>query len=129
MHMKERIDLVAISGKFFVDLSSMEERKKLLWKTCIDAATDVVKALIREPLTVQQIQEAAQQCNLDRVVAIQCIVDSKEVVLFNVTGGDTTAFYRCIGVQMLPEDAAPMLLSDISGIEEQYGIVLYERRR
>lgn len=125
---KEIIDCFAFGGKVAVELSHIKGCEKELWKHGIDVAADILKMAICEPLTVQQIQEVAKQCNMECVVVLQCMVNGEERILFKMSGGDTLAFCQRIGIQMFPESAVSTLVPYISEVEEQYGFVLYERK-
>lgn len=129
MHNESKIECLGVLGKLVIDFSSMEEIKKLAWKIGIDFAADNLKRFVRNPTYVQQIQKTAQQCNLERVVVFQCLVNGEEKLLFKLNGGDILAFCQCMGIQVFPEITVPMVLPYISKANEQRGIVLYERKR
>lgn len=128
MHNNEKFDRLGLVGKLVVDFSSMDELRKMKWKFGIDIAVDFLKMIAGDSPYVQQIRRTAQQCNLERVVAFQCLVNGEEKLLFKLSGGDTLAFCQHMGIQALPEKTAPMVLPYVSEVNEQYGVVLYERK-
>ena len=128
MHEKEKINYIAHTTKLLLDLSHMEERKKEYAKFGIDVFAELLKLEVNAHKSgIMRIQEAARFYNLDRVVAFPCVVQGETRVLLRMYGGSIPAFCQHLNIPLFSESDVPANSIYISEMEQQYGVVLYER--
>jgi hypothetical protein len=130
MHENEKIDYLAHTTKLLLDFSHMEERKKEYAKFGIDVLAELLKLEVKSRrLDIVHIQEAARFYNLDRVVAFPCTIQGENKFLFRMYGGSISAFCQHLNIPMFSENDVHLNPIYISQMENQYGIVLYERQK
>ena len=128
MHEKERIDYLAHVSKAIVELSPMKRTDKDQVKNNIDFAAELLKLVVKSRAPdIVQIQEAAQLYNLDRVVAFPCIVQGENRTFLRMYGDAIPAFCQYLGIPMLSENDIQANPIYISQMEQQYGVILYDR--
>ena len=129
MYKDEKISVLANISKIAVDCSLMTHEKKEFVKNSIDIVAELIKMEVRaEEDTIRRIQDAARYFDLDRVVAFPCIVHGKNSVLFRMSGGAIPLFCRYMGFSQLSENDIPVSPIYIAQMEQQYGVVIYERQ-
>ena len=128
MHENEKINYIAHTTKLLLDFSNMEERKKEYTKFGIDVLAELLKLEVNSRKSgIMRIQEAARFYNLDRVVAFPCIVQGEPRVLLRMYGGSIPTFCQHLNIPLFSESDVPANSIYISEMEQQYGVVLYER--
>ena len=129
MHENEKINYIAHTTKLLLDLSHMEERKKGYAKFGIDVLAELLKLEVNARKSeIMRIQEAARFYNLDRVVAFPCTIQGENKFLFRMYGGSISVFCQHLNIPMFSENDVHLNPIYISQMENQYGIVLYERQ-
>ena len=129
MHENEKINYIAHTTKLLLDLSHMEERKKEYAKFGIDVLAELLKQEVNSRKSgIMRIQEAARFHNLDRVVAFPCVVQGETRVLLRMYGGAIPAFCQHLSIPLLSKNGVQLNPIYISEMEQQYGVVLYERK-
>ena len=128
MHENEKINYIAHTTKLLLDLSHMEERKKEYTKFGIDVLAELLKLEVNSRKSgIMSIQEAARFYNLDRVVAFPCIVQGEPRVLLRMYGGSIPGFCQHLNIPLFSENDVQLNTIYITQMEQQYGVVLYER--
>lgn len=128
MHENEKINFLAQTTKLLIDLSKMEKRKKEYTKFGIDVAAELLKLEVNsQKAGIVRIQNAACFYNLDRVVAFPCIVQGEPRVLLRMYGGSIPGFCQHLNIPLFSENDVQLNAIYITQMEQQYGVVLYER--
>lgn len=128
MHEKERIDYLAHISKAIVELSPMERSDKDQAKSNIDFAAELLKLAVKSHTPdIVRIQEAAQRYNLNRVVVFPCMVQGENRTFLRMYGDAIPAFCQYLGILMLSENDIQANPIYISQMEQQYGVILYDR--
>lgn len=128
MHENEKINYLAHTTKLLIDLSNMEERKKEYAKFGIDVAAELLKLEVNaQKADIVRIQNAARFYNLDRVVAFPCIVQGEPRVLLRMYGGSIPGFCQHLNIPLFSENDVQLNPIYMTQMEQQYGVVLYER--
>lgn len=128
MHENEKINYIAHTTKLLLDLSHMEERKKEYTKFGIDVLAELLKLEVNSRKSgFLRIQEAARFYNLDRVVAVPCVIQGESQVLLRMYGGSIPSFCRYLNISRLSENGVQLNPIYIAEMERRYGVVLYER--
>lgn len=128
MHEKEKINYLAHTTKLLVDISKMDERKKETVKLGIDVAAELLKLEVNSRKAgIVRIQNAARFYNLDRVVAFPCIVQGESTVLLRMYGGSIPAFCQHLKIPLFSENNIQLDPAYMTQMEQQHGVVLYER--
>lgn len=128
MHENEKINYLAHTTKLLIDLSNMEERKKEYAKFGIDVAAELLKLEVNaQKADIVRIQNAARFYNLDRVVAFPCIVQGEPRVLLRMYGGSIPWFCQHLNIPLFSENDVQLNPIYMTQMEQQYGVVLYER--
>lgn len=128
MHENEKINYIAHTTKLLLDLSHMEERKKEYTKFGIDVLAELLKLEVNSRKSgILRIQEAARFYNLDRVVAVPCVIQGESQVLLRMYGGSIPSFCRYLNISRLSENGVQLNPIYIAEMERRYGVVLYER--
>ena len=129
MYENEKINYIAHTTKLLLDLSHMEERKKEYTKFGIDVLAELLKLEVNaRKCEIMRIQEAARFYNLDRVVAFPCVVQGETRVFLRMYGGAIPAFCQHLNIPLLSEGDVPVNPIYMTQMEQQYGVVLYERK-
>ena len=128
MHENEKINYIAHTTKLLLDLSHMEERKKEYTKFGIDVLAELLKLEVNSRKSgILRIQEAARFYNLDRVVAVPCVIQGESQVLLRMYGGSIPSFCRYLNISRPSENGVQLNPIYIAEMERRYGVVLYER--
>lgn len=128
MYENEKINYIAHTTKLLLDLSHMEERKKEYTKFGIDVLAELLKLEVNSRKSgILRIQEAARFYNLDRVVAVPCVIQGESQVLLRMYGGSIPSFCRYLNISRLSENGVQLNPIYIAEMERRYGVVLYER--
>lgn len=128
MHENEKINYIAHTSKLLLDLSHMEERKKEYAKFGIDVLAELLKLEVNSRKSgIMHIQETARFYNLDRVVAFPCVVQGESTVLLRMYGGSISAFCQHLKIPLFSEVDVQLNPIYTTQMEQQYGVVLYER--
>lgn len=128
MHEKERIDYLAHISKAIVEFSPLERSDKDQVKNNIDFAAELLKLAVKSCTPdIVRIQEAAQRFNLDRVVVFPCIVQGESRPFIRMYGGAIPAFCQHLGISLISDSDVQANPIYISQMEQQYGVILYDR--
>ena len=128
MHENKKINYIAHTSKLLLDFSNMEERKKEYTKFGIDVLAELLELEVNSRKSgIMRIQEAARFYNLDRVVAFPCVVQRETWILLRMYGGSVPSFCQYLGIPLLSENGVQLNPIYISEMEQQYGVVLYDR--
>ena len=128
MHENEKINYISHTTKLLLDFSHMEERRKEYAKLGIDVLAELLKLEVNSHKSgIMRIQEAAHFYNLDRVVAFPCVVRGETRVFLRMYGGTIPPFCQHLNIPLLSEGDVPANPIYMTQMEQQYGVVLYER--
>ena len=128
MHENEKINYLAHATKLLVDISKMDEHKKETVKLGIDVAAELLKLEVNSRKAgIARVQNAARFYNLDRVVAFPCVVHGTSTVLLRMYGGSIPAFCQHLNIPLFSENDVQLDPTYMTQMEQQYGVVLYER--
>ena len=128
MHENKKINYIAHTSKLLLDFSNMEERKKEYTKFGIDVLAELLELEVNSRKSgIMRIQEAARFYNLDRVVAFPCVVQRETWILLRMYGGSVPSFCQYLGIPLLSENGVQLNPIYMTQMEQQYGVVLYER--
>lgn len=127
MNSKSLIELSAIAGKIAIDQTKLHPLAKEAIKWTIDQVGEVLKK--ENSLEIEDICNAAERYGVCKVVAIPFpLVNGQNIVYIRVYGGNPTAFFNHLNLQIIAETIVDDNLSFILELERKSGIVIYEKK-
>lgn len=128
MHEKSIINNLAYGAKWIVNSLNWDQEDKLFADGVIELVAESIKlAVAARDAMVERIQASARFNNLDRVVAFPCLIGGKIQLCYRMHGGYIPAFCQQVGIHLLTDTGIQLNPDYISKMEQQYGVVLYER--
>lgn len=128
MHEKEKIDALAYGAKWGVESLNCNQKDKQFANGVIDLTAESLKlAVTVKDAAVEHIRAAARLYNLDRVVVFPCSIEGKIQLCYRMHGGYIPAFCQQLGIRLFTNTDVQLNTIYISQMEQQYGVVLYDR--
>ena len=128
MHEKMIIDNLAYGAKWLVANLDLDQEDKQLADSIIELTAASMKLAVTAKNTeIENIQATARLYNLDRVVVFPCFIGGKVKLCYRMHGGYIPMFCQQAGIQLLTDSAEQLNPDYITQMEQQYGILLYER--
>jgi hypothetical protein len=127
MNSKPLIELSAIAGKIAIDQTKLHPLAKEAIKWTIDQVREILKN--GNGLEIENICNAAERYGVYKVIAIPFpMLNGQNIVYIKAYGGNPTAFFNRLGMQIIPENTVNDNLSFIPELETKLGIVIYEKK-
>ena len=121
------IELSAIAGKIAIDQTKLHPLAKEAIKWSIDQVREILKN--GNGLEIENICNAAERYGVYKVIAIPFpMLNGQNIVYIKAYGGNPTAFFNRLGMQIIPENTVNDNLSFIPELETKLGIVIYEKK-
>ena len=128
MHEKLIINNIAYGAKWIVKNLDLDQEDKLFADSVIELTAESIKlAAAARDAMVERLQASARFYNLDRVVVFPCCIRGKIQLCYRMHGGYIPAFCQQVGIYLLTDTGIQLNPDYISKMEQQYGVVLYER--
>lgn len=128
MHEKLIINNIAYGAKWIVKNLDLDQEDKLFADSVIELTAESIKlAAAARDAMVERLQASARFHNLDRVVVFPCFIRGKIQLCYRMHGGYIPAFCQQVGIYLLTDTGIQLNPDYISKMEQQYGVVLYER--
>lgn len=129
MHEKEKLNALAYSGKLIVANLDWNQENKNHASGIIDITAEALKLAVSvKDVVFERFQAAARLHDLDRLIVFPCIIKEKIQFCYRMVGGNIPAFCMYTGIRLLTGTENYLNPSHISQMEQQYGVVLYERK-
>ena len=127
MNSNPLIELSAIAGKIAIDQTKLHPFAKEAIKWTIDQVGEILKN--GNGLEIENICNAAERYGVYKVIAIPFpMLNGQDIVYIKAYGGNPTAFFNRLGMQIIPENTVNDNLSFIPELERKSGIVIYEKK-
>ena len=128
MREKLIINNIAYGAKWIVKNLDLDQEDKLFADSVIELTAESIKlAAAARDAMVERLQATARLYNLDRVVVFPCFIGGKIQLCYRMHGGYIPMFCQQVGIRLLTDSAEQLNPDYITQMEQQYGIVLYER--
>ena len=127
MNSKPLIELSAIAGKIAIDQTKLHPLAKEAIKWTIDQVGEILKK--GNGLEIENICNAAERYGVYKVIAIPFpMLNGQNIVYIKAYGGNPTAFFNHLHIQIVAETTVNDNLNIILELEKKSGIVIYEKK-
>ena len=128
MHEKMIINNLAYGAKWIVKKLDWAKEDKLFANSVIDLTAESLKLSVSaKDAAVEHIRAAARLYNLDRVAVFPCCIEGSIQLCYRMHGGYIPMFCQYLGIHLLTDTDVQLNPDYIYQMEQQYGVVLYER--
>ena len=127
MNTQPLIELFAIAGKIAIDQTKLHPFAKEAIKWTIDQVGEVLKK--ENGLEIEDICNTAERYGVYKVIGMPFpMPNGQHIVFVRAYGGNPTAFFNRLGMQIIPDNTVNDNLSFILEFEKKLGIVIYEKK-
>lgn len=128
MHEKALINNLACGSKLIIHTLNWKPEDRIFAEGIIDIIAESLKfAVSVKDAEIERIKAAARLYNLDRVVVFPCFIGGEIQLCYRMYGGYIPMFCQYLGIHLLADADVQLNTNYISKIEQQYGVVLYEK--
>ena len=101
MQKNDAIDLLALGGKFVVEVSKLDTDTKENEKFKIDVGKELLKEITKTP--EEKINECAKKCCIQKITVDVYFSIPFYYIYFHAFGGDSINFYNMLGITSLSQ--------------------------
>lgn len=126
MNAQPLIELFAIAGKTAIDQTKLHPIAKIPIKWSIDQVAKILKEECASD--IEKIRNAAEYYNIHKVIAIPFPApNGQHIVFIRAYGENPNAFFDHLKIQIVLENTGSNILKNISELEKNSGVVIYEK--